>query len=168
MAQFKLTGNGDFGKLQRQLAQFAELGKLQLQGTWNLAANTNGDPSKADAVVNTNVKFTATNLVVAGIGDYALIHQPWLDVTAAGNVNLKGSRLDSITGAAVVLKSNNAENPTVDLQAKGDVDLNTYASKRFDVTVKAALAKAGRVRGGGAGAELRGVGAARGVCFGVV
>lgn len=142
LAQFKLAGNGDFGKLQRQLAQFADLGKLQLQGTWNLVAATNGDPSKEDAVVNTNVKFTATNLVVAGIGDYAPIHQPWLDVTAAGNVNLKGSKPDSITGAAVVLKSNSAENPTVDLQAKGDVDLNTYASKRFDVTVKAALAKA--------------------------
>jgi hypothetical protein len=142
LAQFKLSGNGDFGKLRQQLAQFVDLGKLQVQGTWNLAATTNGDPTREDASVNTNVKFTAKNLVVEGVSDYPPIRQPWLDLTAAGNVRLKANKPDAITEGAVVLKSNSPENPTVDLQAKGDVDLNTYASKRFDVSVKALLAKA--------------------------
>ncbi|HEY7117846.1 MAG TPA: hypothetical protein VH475_14755, partial [Tepidisphaeraceae bacterium] len=142
LAQFNLRGDGDLGKLQQQLAQFHDFGKMQVQGAWKLAATTNGDPTKENAAIKTNVKFTATNLVVNGLAGVAPIREPWLDVTADGNVHLEKNKPQSLTEGVVVLKSNSAENPTVDVRLAGDVDLSTFASKRFDLTAKAMLAKA--------------------------
>jgi hypothetical protein len=142
LAQFTLTGNGDFAKLQKELAQFADLGGMDLAGTWNLKANTDGDPSKSDAAIKTNVQFTANNLTVKNFGKYPPIVQPWLSLVASGDVHLQDNAPRSITGGDVTLKSNNPNSPTVDLHASGDLDLKTLASDRFDVSVKALLAKA--------------------------
>jgi hypothetical protein len=142
LAQFKLTADGDFAKLQKELAQFADLGGLNLAGTWNLKANTDGDPSKPDAAIKTNVQFTANNLTIKNFGKYPPIVQPWLNLVATGDVHLQDNAPRSITSGDVTLKSNNPDKPTIDLHATGDFDLKTLTSGRFDVSVKALLAKA--------------------------
>ena len=142
LARFKLNGNGELAKLQQQLAQFVDLGKTTLQGAWTLRASTDGDPSKPDATIKTDVQFTATDLVIKNVGDYGPIAEPWVNVSATGDLHLQDNAPRSVTSAIVALKSNNPNQPTVDVLAKGDVDLKTFVSRRFDVSVKAMMDKA--------------------------
>jgi hypothetical protein len=142
LGQFNLTGNGVLEKLQEQLGQFVDLGKLNLKGTWELRAGTQGDLSKPDAEIATTLELAVKNLAIAGVGDYPPIVQPWLDLAASGKVRLAGNAPRSIGSAVIKLRSNNPEQPTVDLLAKGDLDLKTFTSSGFDVTVKALLGKA--------------------------
>src|SRR5258706_3358143 len=142
LAQFTLTGNGDFAKLQQELAQFADLGGLNLAGTGTLNAGTDADPSKPDAAIKTNVQFTAKDLTIKNFGSYAPIVQPWLNLAATGDLHLLDNAPRSITGGDVTLKSNNPNQPTIDLHATGDFDFKTFASQHFDVSVNALLAKA--------------------------
>jgi hypothetical protein len=142
LARFTLAGNGDFAKLQKELAQFADLGGLNLAGTWTLKANTDGDPSKPDAAIKTNVQFTTNNLTIKNFGKYPPIVQPWLNLVATGDLHLQDNAPRSITSGDLTLRSNNPDHPTVDVHATGDLDFKTLASQHFDLSVKALLAKA--------------------------
>ena len=142
LAQFTLNGNGDLDKLQRQLKQFMKLEPLELKGTWTLKATTDGDPTKPDAAIKTNVGMTVKDLVVKRWADHPPISEPRLDLTANGDVHLEKNSPRSISGAVLTLKTNDPKRPTVDLLAKGDFDFQTFAAKSFDLSVKAILGQA--------------------------
>src|SRR4029077_7588807 len=111
-------------------------------GTWTLKASTDGDPSKPDAAIKTNVQFTTNNLTVKNLANYPPIVQPWLSLMASGDLHLQDNAPRSITSGDLTLKSNNPDHPTVDVHATGNLDLKTFVSQHFDVSVKALLAKA--------------------------
>jgi hypothetical protein len=142
LAQFTLNGDGSLDKLQAQLKQFMKLEPLELKGTWTLKATTDGDPTKPDAAIKTNVGMTVKDLVVKGWADHPPISEPRLDLTANGDVHLEKNSPRSISGAVVTLKTNDPKRPTVDLLAKGDLDFQTFAAKSFDLSVKAILGQA--------------------------
>jgi hypothetical protein len=142
LAKFTLTGNVELAKLQKELGQFSNLGGVVLSGTVSLKADTDGDPSKADGAIKTGVQLTAKDLTVKNLGSYPPIVQPWLNLVAKGDVHLKENSPRSVTDGELTLKSNNPDQPTVDVHATGDFDFKTFDSKRFDVSVKALLAKA--------------------------
>jgi hypothetical protein len=143
IAQFNLTGKGDLAKLQQQLGQFFDMGDLKLGGGLDIAASTNGDPNKPDAMVKTNVGVTFTNLSVSGLPGKPPIQQPWLNLTADGNLQLKNNSPVALSGAVFKLQSNNPNQPTVDVLARGDVNLESLTAEPFNLErLRIDLAKA--------------------------
>ena len=90
LADLDLKGNLDLPKLQKELGQFVDFGKVNLGGTAEFAIRTNGDPTKAGAPIKLDVKATVANLVTAGLEGATKNALPPLKVTS-GTANIKVS-----------------------------------------------------------------------------
>ncbi|MCS7033866.1 MAG: hypothetical protein NZ561_07705 [Phycisphaerae bacterium] len=146
--QLEFAGEGDLGRLRSQLAQFIDLGSLNLAGTFKFAGNTQGELGKPDSRIDTrlnvelqglNVSLPARPPLVVGRLD--------LSAEAAWATDSRGA-ISRISQSRLALGSGqSATGKVLDLAAEASgVNLRTADIERFELTNLAITDLPGLVR----------------------
>lgn len=124
LAKIDIKGNYDLSKLRNEAAQFADLSKIQLQGTGDFAVTTAGDVADPNAPIDASATVNLLNVKVAGVANQQ-IDQDKLAIVAGGKITRKDNAPTGVQGGTFKLTSGaDAASPLLAMTASGDIDLS--------------------------------------------
>jgi hypothetical protein len=136
LASLNMTGNADLARLRGQLGQFADLGKLDLNGTADLQVTSKGDLTRANGSSDVNATVNLKNVVVTGLADGKSVNEPRVAVQALATLvaGPAGGSVEQVTKTTLTVQSGDATAPVIDvLLNAGNVDLKRTSVDRFDL-----------------------------------
>jgi|GEM_PF-6384477 len=131
-----LSGDGDLGKLQAQLAQFIDLGGVDLKGTFNFALGSKGDLQKPNSAVAATAKLNLNGVNVQW-PDQPAINIGAMSLAAESNLGTDDQGgIAKVTDARIAVTSGDTpQDKVLDLAATvNNVDLATSTVENFELT----------------------------------
>ncbi len=113
--------NLNLAKVQEQVAQFSDLGKLELAGTGAFALTSKGDLTKPGGMANAHFNLDLHDLIVRGLASGHDLNEPLISATASGTLvrgQSEGEFLAEIKDIAIGAQAGNSQSPVVNLSAQ--------------------------------------------------
>lgn len=121
LAKLHVTGQASLLELQREAAQFLDLGPLTLTGQARFSLSATGQLANEDDSAPLHALFSATDLQVRN-DQIIHIQQPWLELSAnATLIRGKNQFIKAFRDAAFTLRSGDPDKPSLDLSASAQL-----------------------------------------------
>lgn len=130
------NGDGDLGKLRAQVAQFVDLGEIDLAGKFNFALGSKGDLQTPNSIIATNARVQLEGLNVR-LPEQPPLKIGRLDVNTVANLGTDSNGgIARIADAKVTaVSSEQGQDKVLELAATANnVDLSTTSVESFELT----------------------------------
>lgn len=140
IAKVDVRGDFDLAKLRNEVAQFSDLGDLQLAGTGSFAITNTGDVTRNDQPIEATVTANLNNVKVSGIGPATKdkpIEQERLALVAGAKIlrDAATGAVSRVAESSVTLQTGDTNAPLVDVAAvASNVDLKPVKVESFKVS----------------------------------
>jgi hypothetical protein len=122
LAKLSINSKFDLSKLRTELAQFVDLGNLQMQGNGDFNFTTNGDVSDQNAPITASANLNLQNVKVSGVASQEATQEN-LALLAKADLIRSNNSVTRIDNANLTIISGDSSAPLIDIAATGKADL---------------------------------------------